>query len=72
MGWEDLPQNLCLIVTFVILAIIAMYLWENVVRPNLPSSLKSGFSVSCLGNAAGYNGACLWGAEKNPWNTCNM
>ena len=69
MAWEDLSQNFCLVVVLIIVVIIANYLWDEVVRPMLK---KSGFSVSTLGNAAGYDGACLWGNKKNPWNTCNM
>lgn len=65
----DYSQMICLIIALICIVIVALYLWEEIIRPMLK---KSGFAVSCLGNAAGYDGACLWGAEKNPWNTCNM
>lgn len=69
MGWEDVAQSLCGFIIMVIAVLVALCVWFGDLPPMLR---KSGFAVSCLGNAAGVGGAGFWGAKTNPWNTYNM
>jgi hypothetical protein len=60
----DLAEQLCSIVLLLVVMIIALYIWEEYVRPLVRKD-------TFLGRLSPDNQTCMYGYYKNPENLCN-
>lgn len=60
----ELSEMLCATILLLIVMIVALFLWEEYVKPAIKKD-------SFLGKLSPDNQTCLYGYHKNPHNLCN-